>query len=463
MKIRTRLALQFTLIVASLLIVFATSIYYFSAIHRQKEFYERLNEKAKNYGKLIIEVQELDENLIKIIDKNTSYLPNERILLFDEKQNLLFNTNDDDISISKTFLTKVKLEKEIKNKNGKDELLAILYPFKNELFTIIVSAYDKDGLSKLHNLKIILIVGLLACVMVTMLAGWIYSGQALRPISGVVRQVEQKTVSNLTEKVHEGNGKDEISHLAKTFNRMLERIQQSFEMQKSFVSNSSHELRTPLTSITGQLEVALLNDREPNEYKTILHSILEDIKSVNSLTNGLLELAQADMDVSRLQLKKMRVDELLWNARNDLMKRKPDYKIHVDVQDFPENEANLIVLGSEHLLRSAFINLMDNGCKFSSDKAVKIIFKVIGETVNINFIDKGIGISKDDIQRINEPFYRGTNAKSFPGHGLGMSLTSKIIALHNGKLSIASELGKYTEVKLKLKIFDEFYQQNLIN
>lgn len=455
MKIRTRLAIQFTVIVASLLAIFAFAIYYFSSTYRQKEFYERLNEKAKNYGKLVVEVDEVSDTLMKIFDRNTAYLPNERILIYNEKNKQIFNTNDDKKTIETSFLDKIRSEKEIKYKDDKNEVLAIIYPYKNNLFVVIVSAYDRDGFNKLNNLEIILLIGLLVCVIATMLSGWIYSGQALSPISGVVEQVEKTTASNLTLRVNEGNGKDEISHLANTFNRMLERIQKSFEFQKSFVSNSSHELRTPLTSITGQLEVALMSEREPEEYKSVLNSILEDIKSVNNLTNGLLELAQADMDLSQLKMKKIRFDELLWATRHELLKRKPDYTINIEINEFPDDEGKLIVMGSEHLLKSALINIMDNACKFSNDKTVNIVFKVQHEMIAITFKDKGIGISEEDIEKINQPFFRGVNAKTYPGHGLGLSLTSKIIALHRGKIIIRSKIKEFTEVNLKLRLYDE--------
>jgi len=453
MQIRTRLSIYFTIIVASLLIVFAVAVYYFSSSYRQKEFYERLTEKAKNYGKLIIEVDEVSEDLMKIFDKNTAYLPSERILVFNEKNQQIFDTKDDSTIANKNFLETVREKKEIKYLDGKSEALALLYPHKNKAYVVLVSAYDKDGISKLKNLQIILLTGLLVCVIVIMVVGWLYSGQVLSPISGVIKQVEKTTVSNLTERITEGNRKDEIGQLAVTFNGMLERIQKSFDLQKSFVSNSSHELRTPLTSITGQLEVALMSQREPDEYRAVLHSILEDIKNVNRLTNGLLELAQADMDLSRLKMKKVRIDELLWLTRNELLKRNQDYKINIEIIEFPEDEGKLLIMGSEHLLRSALINIMDNACKFSKDNQVNVLFKPDNDMINISFTDNGIGISEEDLKKISQPFYRGTNAKTFMGHGLGLSLTTKIITLHKGEMDIKSVLNEYTTVTMGFKLY----------
>jgi len=433
--------------------LFAATIYYFSSSYRQKVFYERLSEKANNYAQLLIKLNRIDPELIKIVDRNTAYLVSENIIVYNSKNKLLFKTLEDSPEIQNSFLNKVRAEKEIKFEEGKNEVLALLYINKNDPFVVLVSAYDKYGLNKINNLKIILLIGLLICVIATMLAGWIYAGQALSPISGVIKQVDKITASNLTQHVDEGNGTDEIGQLAVTFNRMLERIRQSFELQKSFVSNSSHELRTPLTSITGQLEVTLMSEREPEEYRTVLNSILEDIKSINRLANGLLELAQADMDISRLKMKKVRIDELLWVSRTDLLKRNADYKINIEIIEFPDEEGKLTVQGSEYLLKSALLNIMDNACKFSDNKEVNITFKSWKEEVEITFSDKGIGISEEDMEKINQPFYRGTNARNFMGHGLGLSLTSKIVALHNGEMKIESKENEFTKVNLKFKLF----------
>lgn len=450
MKIRTKLALYFTIIVASIMAIFAVFIYYFTASYHNKEFYSRLNEKADNYAQLVNEVDLNNPGMVKIFDKNTLYLPEERILVFNSENKLMFDTQEGKgkSKIENSFLEKVRNEKLIEYHENEKEYLAKIFEIKNQSYVVIVSAKNTDTLNKLDNLKLILLVGWVFGILLTMLAGWVFAGKALLPISGVVHQVEKISVSKLDERVNTGNETDEIGQLALTFNRMLERIQKSFELQKSFVSNSSHELRTPLTSITGQLEVALMNKREPEEYKEVLHSVLEDIRNVNRLTNGLLELAQAEMDISKLKLKPVRMDELLWVTRTDLLKRNPDYLIQIEMQGLPEDENKLTIEGSEHLLRSALLNVMDNSCKFSSDKKVDVSLKIEENYIVISFSDNGIGISKEEIQKIHQPFFRGSNAKSFPGHGLGLSLTSKIVDLHNGKMNFESIINTKTTVSL---------------
>ncbi len=449
MKIRTKLALRFTLIVASILVLFALSIYYFSSTYREQEFYSRLQEKASNTAKLLIEVDEVSHDLLKIIDKNTTSLPEEKIVIYNYLNKEIYNSVDNDTTNEqKSLLDRIRLEKELRYKNGNKEVLAILYTGKYDRFVVIASAFDQYGLSKLRNLELILIVGLLVCVIATTLAGWIYSKQALNPISGVIGQVGNITAFNLNKRVSEGNGTDEIAQLAVTFNKMLDRLEEAFKMQKSFVSNASHELRTPLTAITGQIEVALMNKRSQEEYKNVLVSVLEDIRSLNNLTNGLLELTQANMGIEGVKLTNVRIDELLWQVKTELDKRNPNNKINIQIVNLPEEETNLIMLASEQLLKTAFINVIDNACKFSSNHDVNILFNANKNNIELEVKDYGIGISKTDIEKIFQPFCRAGNARKYSGHGLGLALAQKIVFLHRGTMTIESEVNSFTSVKI---------------
>jgi signal transduction histidine kinase len=124
--------------------------------------------------------------------------------------------------------------------------------------------------------------------------------------------------------VAEGTENDEISKLAHTFNNMLERLETAFKMQKNFIANASHELRTPLTTITGQLEVALMNVRTNTEYENIMYSVLEDIKNLNTASNRLLLLAQASSETSEIDFRPVRIDDVVWQGVAELRKRNPD-------------------------------------------------------------------------------------------------------------------------------------------
>jgi signal transduction histidine kinase len=453
MNIRKKLSLQFTLIFTIILFLASTAVLYFSENYRSQEFYIRLKEKAITTAKLLIEVKEVDRDLLRIIGKNTPTLVHEKVVIYNYLNDEIFDTNEDEsIEVNRELLNQIRLEGEVKFVQGDKEVLGLAYTDRYNRFVVVASAHDKYGFSKLQNLKIVLVVVMFSSTLVTLFAGWFYAGEALAPMSKVVSQVDKITASSLNSRLETGNGKDEIASLSETFNKMLERLEAAFEMQRSFVSNASHELRTPLTSITGHLEVILLKSRTTEEYVSVINSVLEDIKSLNRLTNGLLDLAQLNLDSSLVTFKDFRIDELVWQTAAELRKRKAGYKVNVFFDDIPDDETQLILHGNDQLLKVAIINLMDNGCKYSSNNEVNVKLGFFDDGISLNFIDKGIGIDKKELSNIFQPFYRAENAKQIKGHGLGLSLTEKIIAIHKGRMVIHSKLNVGTNVEVFLPL-----------
>jgi signal transduction histidine kinase len=270
----------------------------------------------------------------------------------------------------------------------------------------------------------------------------------LQPIAKVVNEVDEISISNLNFRLDEGNGQDEISKLAQTFNDMLSRLETSFLSQRNFISNASHELRTPLTSITGQLEVILLNTRSPQEYKSVMYSVLEDIKNLNILSNRLLLLAQATSAERVQRMTQLRIDELVWQAKEEVSKHYPDFIINIDMDGNLDDDHKLIIHGDEQLVKTAFINLFENGCKYSQNRTTNVFIKSRDAGVEIMVHDNGIGIPKEELASIFEPFFRGSNAGNIKGHGIGLSMVSGILRLHNAGISINSGINEGTEVKI---------------
>ncbi|MCB9174002.1 MAG: HAMP domain-containing histidine kinase [Flavobacteriales bacterium] len=454
LNIKTKLTLQFTLIVSLILILFSVSVYYFSATYRVSEFYSRLENKAISTARLLVDVQEVDHDLLKIIDKNTNVsLYDEKVMIFDYKNKLIYNSSDENnLFVTEELLNQIRLENEVRLVYKNHEVLGLLYTDKFDRFVVIASALDIYGRNKLNNLKWVLILGFLLSIGIIVFLGKMFAARALKPMSEVVNQVEKITISSLNLRVDEGNGTDEISQLAITFNRMLEQLESAFGMQKSFVSNASHELRTPLTAITGQIEVTLMKARSQGEYKDILKSILDDIKNLNEISNGLLDLAKASSDISAITKQKVRIDELLWSARTELLNRKKEYKIAIQFITSIDDESLLTINGNEHLLKTAIFNLMDNACKYSADNSVSINLSVIDKLFTIEFIDNGIGIEPDELEKVFQPFYRAQNAKNISGSGLGLPLTKKIMEIHGGQLDIVSKINNGTTVKMIIPI-----------
>lgn len=449
MKIRTRLSLQFALVTASILLISLSSIYFFSARYREDQFHDRLMQRARTTAKLLIEVSEVDHDLLKIIDRNTLSLPEESILIFNYNNELIYNSFDEFSEvISTNLLDEIRLKDEVRFKEGKREYLGILYADTYDRFVVIASATDIYGYSKLKNLLYILIAVFCGSMAMVILGGLWLAREALNPIAKVVQQVDQISANNLHARVDGGEGEDEINQLAATFNQMLDRVESAFYSQRLFVSHASHELRTPLTALTGQIEVSLLKERSSLEYKQLLYSLLEDIQHLTKLSNGLLELAQVSPASDKVNMRPCRLDELLFQSRQEVLQHRPEAAIHIVFENFPEEEQALLTYGSEDLLRSALLNLMDNACKFSCLKPVQVKLKFEAGVAVLNIIDEGIGIAEHDLQHIWEPLFRADNARVFQGHGLGLSLTCKILQLHHVKIKAESVINNGTTMIL---------------
>jgi signal transduction histidine kinase len=227
---------------------------------------------------------------------------------------------------------------------------------------------------------------------------------------------------------------------------MLSRLETSFLAQKNFISNASHELRTPLTAITGQLEVTLINPRANEEYRMVINSVLEDIKNLNRLSNRLLLLAQASSDEREKKMASIRLDELVWQAKEELLKHNANFIINIDLDESLDDERKLTIRGDEQLIKTAVANIIENGCKYSADQTSQVFIQNSRFGLSINFTDKGIGIPQEDLPNIFEPFYRGGNTKNIKGHGIGLSMVKGIIKLHKGSIQLISNEGRGTVV-----------------
>lgn len=448
MEIRRKLSYQFILIVALILLLSFISIYISVSSFRKETFYARLESRALSVAQLLIDVDEINAELLRKIEKSSSSgLPYEQISIFDYHNELIYTSDEKNGIIFDTAqINEVRLKNELRIKERNFEILGLFYKSKYDRFVVFIGARDVFGLEKLSNLRLILLIVFFISLIIVLFAGLFYSDRALSPIIKVMGQVDKIGVSNLNQRVDEGNGKDEIARLASTFNEMLERIESAFKVQKNFISNASHELRTPLTIITGQLEIVLLNEREPQEYKTVIQSVLEDIRNLNKISDRLLMLAQTSSEVAKINFSAVRVDDLLWLVTNEIVKRKPAYKVSITLNEDLDDENMLTISGNEQLLKTAFSNLIENACKYSpAEKKVVVALKNDSESLQISFKDNGIGIPDEDIEMIFQPFYRGRNSLEYSGSGIGLSLAERIVKIHSGQLKVNSKMGEGSE------------------
>jgi signal transduction histidine kinase len=288
------------------------------------------------------------------------------------------------------------------------------------------------------------------------LAGWVYSGRALKPLKRIMDEVQSISPKNLDQRLKESSYRDEMGNLIMIFNELLDRIAKAFQLQKMFVSNVSHELKNPLTNITSQLEVTLFKDRTKEEYRETIESVLEDIQGINQLSNSLLELARLTRDGDSFTMTRIRLDDIIWEVRDFVNSFDPAFRIDVNIFNLPEEEDKLYVDGNPYLLKTAFQNIIENACKFSPDKKAIVSLSQMDNELVITIADHGPGIDQKDLKHVFEPFFRTNASSKIRGYGIGLSLSQRIISIHKGTIELSSQPGQGTEVVVKLTIAKAF-------
>ena len=455
MTIRNRLTLRFTGLVASILLLAFVSIYAFCWYFISSDFYRRLDRKANTAGDLLIR-HRLDAKLLQRLSVvRKDQLPNQKIMVFDSRDSVIFATNPSlPVPIFKLSL------REIRQKKRKDFQQQAYYVSGTRIttasgqFVVIASAENQYGDTFLRRLLWAL-TGLFCLIAgITAFSGWLFAGDALQPMQQIDQVVGAIFPRNRDERLPVSKEDDEISRLSITINRLLDRVVESFRLQRMFVANVSHELKNPLTQISSQLEVSLLNERDPEAYRQTIRSVLEDVSELSTLTRELLQLSQVNQeDAVGLLTDRVRLDELVWDIRDEVTAINARYQVLVELGTLPDDPDQLTVQGNKTLLGTALKNLTENACKFSDDGRALLHVNFDEQWISIRVQNNGQPIPIDDQPYIFEPFYRSRQTADVRGYGVGLSLVARIIRLHNGEISVRSQAGEPTLFSLALPRF----------
>ncbi|MBT9393572.1 HAMP domain-containing histidine kinase [Hymenobacter sp. NST-14] len=463
MSIRTRLALQFAVILVLTLLLFSAVIYFFTYHSRREAFTDSLFARARIVAHVYLDGTRREDEASR-----TTYrrylrqfyrtLPEEEVRVFDARNRVVFKEGRSGREVVPgALLEKVRSTgQDVLLEDGFRQTVSLLYrDAARGDFVVVASSVDSDSRLKLNDLLTVLTFGLLGSFVLVGIGGWFFAGQALKPMQRIVKEVDSITASDLHRRLSQTEGLDEVSLLAQRFNSLLNRLETAFAGQRTFVRDASHELRTPLAAIIGQLEVALLQqERSPQEYRRVLQGTLDAARLLKDLTNGLLQIARASDDPSQVPRTLLRLDELLLQAHEEVHRRHPTCRIDLDFTETPaaRRPVPFEVLGNEALLLSAFLNILENACKFSVGTTVPVLATLAAgrQHVRLTIQDQGLGMTEADRQQVFVPFFRSEAVRTVPGHGIGLPLTAKIMELHGGSIRIVSQLGQGTAVTLEL-------------
>lgn len=447
MKIRTKITLLFTFLVTAILLLLSLSVYYFTALERQNVFYQRLQSRANYNGQIYSLLGDSSITLLDRINRSAASLfPRFSVEILTLKGEELYHFEAEKatkIPIEEETLSEVVTNGKTRIITGNREALAFLHHEGDSARVLVVAAFDEDGWSRLTQLKHIFLFSVLAGILLSFLVGYFFSRQLLSPIAGIIEEVNDISSQNLSKRIHAGSSQDEMSKLATTFNGLLDRLQESFDTQRRFISNASHEMSTPLTSISSQLQVALQRERSTEEYRQVIQSVQEDVQQMLQLTKSLLEIAKTGSQ-GGIELDNVRIDEVLLRVIADVHRISPEYRVELDFGEFPEDERNFVVFGNSDLLYISIKNIVENGCKFSNDHLSSVNLFFSGEDIRIEVHNTGDVIAENETDHIFQPFYRSASATATPGFGLGLALARRIVGLHKGTISVESSLSNGT-------------------
>lgn len=446
MKIRDRLSISFSLVASLSLLFFGFAIYFFFSQYRKSEFNNRLKQRVEVTEKMFLEKENFSTEAFRTIQEQfLNKLPEETeevVLLSDTFRNELKQ------SYPEEFLNDLVNNKEAYFESGDTQGAGRIFHVRGEDYLVLLTAVDYIGIRLMDHFLTIIFIGLLACILAIIGVSYLISGIILNPILQKIKKANSISATNLHERLQVGDPDNELGQLAIAFNKLLDRVAEAFEIQRSFIDSASHEIRNPLTAIIGEAEFALERDRSKEEYIQSLKTISEEADRLNTLVNSLLNLSSISAKRASIPMETFSIVEVVRSSLEKLNFLNPEHQVVLVKQ--PGH--TISITGSKHLLETALINLMDNACKFSFNKPVEVEVETINDEMVVIIRDQGIGIPAEDIPKVTQPFHRADNARKISGIGIGIPLTSKIIELHGGTLNFTSELNKGTVARVTLPV-----------
>lgn len=373
---------------------------------------------------------EFYDNNRQIIDKSPNLKKSNLKLFTDKKNNVFIDTSLNQIPIR-------QIQTAIIN--------------KNKVVGYLVVAMSMEDFEIVQILKNILIVIFPLIIIILFFIARFFAGRSILPVKTIIDTSSQITRDNLQMRIPLPANKDELYALSQNINNLLERIEYAIEREKQFTSDASHELRTPLAIIKGTMEVLIRKPRNQEEYEQKIIFCISEVDRLNKMIDQLLLLA-------RFENQKQNINYELIYFNGLLLDELARFSDKIEAKNIKINSnftSEFYVYSDAYLVAIIVGNLISNAIKYTNNHGeIFVILSQNSETLLFTIIDNGIGISKNEIDKVFHSFYRADslNHSNIKGTGLGLSIVKRLCELLNITISIESELNVGTVINLSFDL-----------
>jgi two-component system, OmpR family, heavy metal sensor histidine kinase CusS len=321
-------------------------------------------------------------------------------------------------------------------------------PTQNDIVQIAIDVSQKEELlARYRRWFGAIMLGTLAIFPVV---GYQIARRGIRPMEEMATTARHISSTNLRERILPEGYPVELASLADTFNKMLDRLEQSFERISRFSADIAHDLRTPVNNIRGEAEVALARARTVDEYRDVLGSCLEEAVRLSDLIGDLLFLERAESPLTHLHRAPVNVGELLGSVREYYEASAAEGGISLTTALGTEPVIGRL---DRPLIQRAVGNLVANAVAHTPPGGTVMLgANTEDSSIRIEVSDTGVGIPAEALPRVFDRFYRvdTSRSQSSGATGLGLAIVQSIMVLHGGRAEISSQLGQGTRVTLHI-------------
>jgi len=448
---KNRIALNYIITTGLLILLLFSAIYFIVRLtvynHIDEnlaiEVRDHLNEIKVEKGVVILmDAEEWEEREHNSVDVNPIFVQfldlNKKLI---EKSPNLKNetlTYDESKAFFECFNTKL-LENTIR------QIQVPLQVKSKKIGYLMIGMSLSDSSKVLKNLLDTLLIAFPAIILLLFFIARFFAGRSIKPINAIINTSKIITKDNLKARIPLPKSRDELHTLSKTINNLLNRIEDAIEREKQFTSDASHELRTPLTVIKGTLEVLIRKPRDNKEYEEKINYCINEVDHLNSLVDQLLLMARFENQKQNIVTESVYLNAVILDVLTLNSEKTNSRNIAVKL----DAHEDFYINSDHYLIVTIFRNVISNAVKYSKNNGeILIVLSKEKNQTMCSISDKGIGIAKEDLESILNPFFRSdsTNHAEIKGTGLGLSIVKRLTDLLHIKFKITSKIGEGTMV-----------------